>query len=790
MKKKFLTMGLCMVLLLSFCGFGTVSADDFIYADGEYYAGDDCNFNAYELQLLSDVTVYFQGGGQSWSSYSYGYGTTIAGAGCGLLALTNAVYHLNGNFLNPTTLADFSLSNGYRVQNNGTAWAFFQGAANHFGSQYQFAFAGQTSTLSTVKSHLQSGGVATCRKPGHFMSIVDYDASTDKYLLLDSAPSSSRGTSSGYAWKTATQLSNLGVNVYFMLSSTQPQSYHPEGNLDGYVGGNGTVTLSGWAFDRDDVSQPIGIHIYIGSECVATTMADVYRPDVHTAFGVGEYHGYQTTFQTNKIGTYTVDVYAINIGGGSNIHIGAGSVTISPADAEPPVISDIKITNITENGYTVSCTVTDNSGIEKVVFPTWTNYNIQDDIIWHVGTVTGNTASYTVNIADHNNEHGTYATHIYAYDVYGNSASAPSSGAFVPMSATATEELVVGNRKYILFENENTLMWHEAKLYCEQLGGYLVTVTSEEEQETIKSLISKYDKTAYYLGGTDAKTEGAWEWVTGEKWEYTNWSADEPNNNNEKEHYLGIYGEAYDYKWNDFTNNPADACGFICEIELPTEEIVVNHHKYIYFDNARGLSWLEAEKYCNSIGGHLATITSEKEQETIKSLISKYDKIAYYLGGTDQDTEGTWEWVTGEKWEYANWHENEPNNADQTEHYLGIYGDEYNYQWNDFTNKPKDACGFICEIVYPHTETTGTDYGAYKVCKTDIFQIDTPCFVVLSSYFNNRLVSVETREVTEKTFEFAITGEVDTIKIMVWDSISSMKPLCEAEVIPASTWIK
>jgi len=29
----------------------------------------------------------------------------------------------------------------------------------------------------------------------------------------------------------------------------------------------------------------------------------------------------------------------------------------------------------------------------------------------------------------------------------------------------------------------------------------------------------------------------------------------------------------------------------------------------------------------------------------------------------------------------------------------------------------------------------------------------------------------------------------DTIKIMVWDSLSTLKPLCEAEVIPSSEWI-
>ncbi len=78
-------------------------------------------------------------------------------------------------------------------------------------------------------------------------------------------------------------------------------------------------------------------------------------------------------------------------------------------------------------GYTVTCRVEDESGIEKVLFPTWTPYNGQDDLgeNWpnnpaYVGKVEGNKASFRVNIADHNNELGTYITDIYAFDKYGN----------------------------------------------------------------------------------------------------------------------------------------------------------------------------------------------------------------------------------------------------------------------------------------------------------------------------------------------------------------------------------
>ncbi len=99
-------------------------------------------------------------------------------------------------------------------------------------------------------------------------------------------------------------------------------------------------------------------------------------------------------------------------------------------DGTAPVISNVKVSNVTNKGYTVSCTVTDNVGVAKVQFPTWTLKNDQDDLIkdWGSnakasGTKNGSTYTYQVKISDHNNETGMYTTHIYAYDSAGNYSS-------------------------------------------------------------------------------------------------------------------------------------------------------------------------------------------------------------------------------------------------------------------------------------------------------------------------------------------------------------------------------
>lgn len=111
-------------------------------------------------------------------------------------------------------------------------------------------------------------------------------------------------------------------------------------------------------------------------------------------------------------------------------------------------------------------------------------------------------------------------------------------------------------------------------------------------------------------------------------------------------------------------------------------------------------------------GGHLATVNSEEEERFIEKIIGFNHKIDFYwLGGTDENTEGTWEWVTGEEFSYQNWGGGNPNNFLHTgygrENYLGIVGKTTfifadRFEWNDFADATYDGIAdykpaFICE---------------------------------------------------------------------------------------------
>ncbi len=124
----------------------------------------------------------------------------------------------------------------------------------------------------------------------------------------------------------------------------------------------------------------------------------------------------------------------------------------------------------------------------------------------------------------------------------------------------------------------------------------------------------------------------------------------------------------------------------------PSEIVTYNGHSYGLYNEK--VTWEEAKARCEELGGHLLTITDSGEQEVIQNLLAKYGKRSgYWMGGSDENTDGTWEWLTGETFDYSNWASGEPNGA-SNENHIEIYpGDG---TWNDY-HKDAERIGFICE---------------------------------------------------------------------------------------------
>ncbi len=226
-------------------------------------------------------------------------------------------------------------------------------------------------------------------------------------------------------------------------------------------------------------------------------------------------------------------------------------------DATPPVISDVEIVDKNSTGYTVKLRISDESGIARVQFPTWTTANGQDDLVndWVnnaavSGTIEGDAVTFRVKDSDHNFEKGEYATHIYAYDKFGNATCYPMNSIILENSETPVRQEYIGSHEYLLFDDAMT--WSEAKIKAEELGGNLVTITSQDEQSLIEEMMQSGQRDAYFIGGTDEGHEGTFTWITGEVFGLAKWAGGEPNNAAGSENYLEVYRSGF---WNDIPGN-------------------------------------------------------------------------------------------------------------------------------------------------------------------------------------------------------------------------------------------
>jgi hypothetical protein len=119
-----------------------------------------------------------------------------------------------------------------------------------------------------------------------------------------------------------------------------------------------------------------------------------------------------------------------------------------------------------------------------------------------------------------------------------------------------------------------------------------------------------------------------------------------------------------------------------------------NGHFYQRFDTT--LTWSDAVKYCQARGGHLVTITTPEENEFVYRNFG-IEGANLWIGATDEVTERTWRWVTGEPFVYNNWATQMPDNASQGQNYA-IFWDLDPGRWDD-NGLPVCDCKymFVCE---------------------------------------------------------------------------------------------
>lgn len=124
--------------------------------------------------------------------------------------------------------------------------------------------------------------------------------------------------------------------------------------------------------------------------------------------------------------------------------------------------------------------------------------------------------------------------------------------------------------------------WEAARKACSDMGGHLVTITSQSEMVTVIQMAEDAGVDYIWLGGYtsyDRNDNVFAHWVTGEEFNYYNWSTNEPSRKDldgTNEWYLMLWNlpQYGGWTWNDQRNDPAadlsyfrGKMAFICEYE-------------------------------------------------------------------------------------------------------------------------------------------------------------------------------------------------------------------------------
>jgi len=105
----------------------------------------------------------------------------------------------------------------------------------------------------------------------------------------------------------------------------------------------------------------------------------------------------------------------------------------------------------------------------------------------------------------------------------------------------------------------------------------------------------------------------------------------------------------------------------------------------IYYEyHPEKLNWYSANRVCEANQGTLATIPNNEVQQYFRERFGATGKSnQLWLGASDRSREGSWQWVTGERFGFTNWYRSKPSSKRDKNCLIfnywnkGMWSDEY-----------------------------------------------------------------------------------------------------------------
>ncbi len=113
---------------------------------------------------------------------------------------------------------------------------------------------------------------------------------------------------------TTTQLINNAANYN---PPSLPGRDNPEGHFDATVRADGTIDVSGYAFDGSNLLATVDVFLYTNNQASYSANANGPRPELAN-YGIPGNHGFSGSFKALTTGTNQVCMYLRNVGPGSD----------------------------------------------------------------------------------------------------------------------------------------------------------------------------------------------------------------------------------------------------------------------------------------------------------------------------------------------------------------------------------------------------------------------------------------------------------------------------------------
>ncbi|WP_417747888.1 protein kinase domain-containing protein [Rosistilla oblonga] len=178
-------------------------------------------------------------------------------------------------------------------------------------------------------------------------------------------------------------------------------------------------------------------------------------------------------------------------------------------------------------------------------------------------------------------------------------------------------------------------------------------------------------------------------------------------------------GPRIDFQW----QGPGDRSGSFAvrpqgPLVPPQDAVEFRGSHYKLFTEK--LTWHEARNRCTLLGGNLAVVKSQEENDFLFQISKKAGLDAVWVGASDEDQEGKWTWITGEPLRYRNWVGSQPDNKDGGEDFMVLIANFTKVRrvqsfWADQPNQSvQHNPGYFCQWFgreQPDNNAEGSDSG-------------------------------------------------------------------------------